>query len=77
MLDINLFREEKGGDPEIVRESQRRRYASVEVVDEVIALDKEWRSKKYDLDQELKAFNKLNKEIAVKRKAKEDASELQ
>lgn len=25
MLDINLFREEKGNDPEIIRESQRRR----------------------------------------------------
>lgn len=46
MLDINLFRVEKGNDPEIVRESQRRRFASVEVVDEVIHLDKEWRQRK-------------------------------
>lgn len=45
MLDINLFREEKGGNPELVRESQRRRFASVEIVDEVISLDKQWRER--------------------------------
>jgi Seryl-tRNA synthetase N-terminal domain len=45
MLDINLFRAEKGFDPEIVRESQRRRFASVEIVDEIINLDKEWRQR--------------------------------
>jgi hypothetical protein len=38
MLDILDFIEEKGGDPKAIRESQRRRYAPVEVVDEVIAL---------------------------------------
>ena len=35
MLDINLLREEKGGNPEIVRESQRRRFADVSLVDQV------------------------------------------
>jgi seryl-tRNA synthetase len=38
MLDINDFITEKGGDPKKIKESQRRRYASEEVVDEVIAL---------------------------------------
>ncbi|KAG2316553.1 hypothetical protein Bca52824_019675 [Brassica carinata] len=47
MLDINLFREEKGNDPEIIRESQRRRFADVDLVDEIINLDKEWRQSKY------------------------------
>ena len=42
MLDINLFRVEKGGSPDLIRESQRRRGAPVETVDEVITLDKEW-----------------------------------
>lgn len=49
MLDINLFREEKGHNPELVRESQRRRFASVEIVDEVIDLDKEWRKRTLSL----------------------------
>ena len=43
MLDILSFITEKGGDPERIRESQKRRYASVEVVDEVIAFYDEWR----------------------------------
>jgi seryl-tRNA synthetase len=36
MLDINNFIASRGGDPEKIRESQRRRGASVEVVDQVI-----------------------------------------
>jgi seryl-tRNA synthetase len=38
MLDVNDFITERGGNPEKIRESQRRRHAKVEVVDEVIAL---------------------------------------
>lgn len=47
MLDINLFREDKGHNPEIIRESQRRRFANVDIVDEVIQLDKEWRQRNF------------------------------
>ncbi|KAH9617486.1 hypothetical protein KSS87_004385 [Heliosperma pusillum] len=43
MLDINLFRADKGGNPELIRESQRRRFKDVAIVDEIIALDLEWR----------------------------------
>lgn len=43
MLDINLFRVEKGGNPDLVRESQRRRFADEGVVDEIIRLDEGWR----------------------------------
>lgn len=42
MLDILLFRT-PGGDPERVRESQRRRNADVSLVDKVIKLDEDWR----------------------------------
>lgn len=38
MLDVNDFITERGGNPELIRESQRRRFANVEIVDEVIAL---------------------------------------
>ncbi|KAG6511542.1 hypothetical protein ZIOFF_029610 [Zingiber officinale] len=63
MLDVNLFRSEKGFDPEIIRESQRRRFASVEVVDEVINLDKEWRQRQFELDALRRDANRLTKEI--------------
>lgn len=36
MLDSEDFIQERGGDPEKIRESQRRRGASVELVDEII-----------------------------------------
>lgn len=38
MLDVLDFVTDRGGDPQKVRESQRRRYADEGVVDEVIAL---------------------------------------
>lgn len=75
MLDLNLFREDKGGNPELIRESQRRRFASVEVVDEVIQLDIEWRRRQFELDQLRRDFNSINKEVAKLKIAHQDASE--
>lgn len=34
---------DRGGDPELLRESQRRRFANVELVDKVLENDEEWR----------------------------------
>ncbi|KAJ4807131.1 Serine--tRNA ligase [Rhynchospora pubera] len=76
MLDINLFRAEKGFDPEIVRESQRRRFGSVEIVDEIINLDKEWRQRQFELESLRKEFNKINKEVARLKVLKLDATEV-
>ena len=38
MLDVIDFLGDKGGNPNRIRESQRRRYAPEEAVDEVIVL---------------------------------------
>lgn len=38
MLDVSDFVLDKGGDPNKVRESQRRRHAPEDAVDQVIAL---------------------------------------
>lgn len=76
MLDINLFREDKGHNPEIIRESQRRRYANVELVDEVIHLDKEWRQRQFEYENLRKEFNKINKQVAKLKISGEDASEM-
>ena len=45
MIDINLLRTDKGGNPDLVKESQRKRGggAKVDLVDEVIKLDDEWK----------------------------------
>ncbi|CAG8770094.1 29367_t:CDS:2, partial [Gigaspora margarita] len=67
---------DKGGNPELIKESQRKRGASVELVDEVIKLYDEWRTVRFDLDQVKKQQNALQKKIGQKIKDKEDASAL-
>jgi seryl-tRNA synthetase len=42
-LDINLFRKEKGGDPDKIKESIKNRYKDDSIVDEIIELDQNWR----------------------------------
>ncbi|KAJ9142619.1 Serine--tRNA ligase [Pleurostoma richardsiae] len=75
-LDVLDFIKERGGDPEAIRESQRRRYAPVEVVDEVISLWEEHRRTLYAATQKNSAINEVQKRIAAKKKAKENADEL-
>ncbi|KAL6925923.1 Cytosolic seryl-tRNA synthetase [Hanseniaspora valbyensis] len=76
MLDINLFLEEKGGNPELIRESQRARFAPVEIVDEIIADYKEWTKIKFQLDESNKEINKLQKQIGLSYKNKTDCTDL-
>lgn len=76
VLDINLLRKEKGFDPEVVRESERRRYRQgddLKRTDEVIALDEQWRKARFSMDQVAKELNAANKEIGNKKKRNEDA----
>lgn len=70
------FVAEKGGDPQKIKESQRRRFASEEVVDEVIALYEDHRKTQYSATQVNTKINEVQKQIGAKKKAKEDASEL-
>uniref|UniRef100_A0A7N0VCI3 serine--tRNA ligase n=1 Tax=Kalanchoe fedtschenkoi TaxID=63787 RepID=A0A7N0VCI3_KALFE len=76
MLDINLFREDKGGNPDVIRESQRRRYADVTMVDEVIKLDDEWRRAQYAVDQIRRELNQKAKEVSLLKREKKDATEI-
>ncbi|KAM4116072.1 hypothetical protein ACJW30_02G023100 [Castanea mollissima] len=83
MLDHNLFREDRdGNNPNLVRESQRLQYADVDVVDQIIHLDKQQRqflyflwSGQYELDNLRQEFNKINREMARLKIAGEDATE--
>jgi len=52
-LDINLIREDRGkavvtvgGNPEVVKESLRKRFKDETAVDRVLELDAEWRKGK-------------------------------
>ena len=52
-----------------MKESQKRRYKSVEIVDQCIEKDAQWRSVRFDLDKLNADFNKANKAVAMKMKA--------
>lgn len=75
MLDIALFRADKGGNPDLVRESQRRRFENVEEVDKIIAQDEEWRKIRAKLDQANAAINKANAELTEVMKGKASKEE--
>lgn len=76
MLDINAFLVEKGGEPDKIKESQKKRGDSVELVDEIINDYKNWTKIRFELDAKNKEINIVQKSIGQKMKAKEDASEL-
>ena len=66
---------ERGGDPDLIRESQRRRFDDVSVVDEVIRLDDEWRSVHYTLEQLNRKLNAISKQVASLNKSKSGPTE--
>ncbi|KAI8920729.1 hypothetical protein BC831DRAFT_477301 [Entophlyctis helioformis] len=73
MIDINLLRADKGGNPDLVRESQRKRGGdkAVALVDEVLALDEEWKKARFDADAVNKKINQIGKDLAPLAKAKQ------
>nr|CRZ25712.1 Bm2816 [Brugia malayi] len=75
VLDIDLFREEKGGDPELVRDSQRKRYKDVKLVDDVIDYDQRWRRDRFSTDNFNRLINLCSKVIGEKMKKKESVAD--
>ncbi|CCF36255.1 seryl-tRNA synthetase [Colletotrichum higginsianum] len=81
MLDLQDFIKERGGDPEKIRDSQRRRHAPIEIVDEVIAFvsrtgKTDHRKTQYSATQIGSEINAVQKEIGMKKKNKENADDL-
>lgn len=60
-IDIELFRAEKGGNPELIKTSQRNRYKNVQLVDDVIQSDLEWRRLRHSIDNCNKLKNLCSK----------------
>lgn len=71
VLSIDLFRPEKGGDPEKMRENQVKRYKDPKLVDTVIGKDEEWRKLRYNGDCYNKLKNLCSKTVGEKMKNKE------
>lgn len=49
VLDIELFRSEKGGDPAKIKENQAKRFDDVTLVDKVLEADATWRKRVFNL----------------------------
>ncbi|XP_045164894.2 serine--tRNA ligase, cytoplasmic-like isoform X1 [Mercenaria mercenaria] len=75
VLDIELFRKDKGGDPEKIRENQAKRFKDVTLVDKVIEHDTEWRKCRYRADLLNKLKNVCSKAVGEKMKKKEPVGE--
>jgi seryl-tRNA synthetase len=65
MLDINLLLEERGGNPEMVKESQKRRGGSVEIIDEIIAEYKEWTACMYNFMFQISQLKRLLNNVFI------------
>jgi len=72
VLDIKLFRE----NPELIRQNLRKRgdEEKLRMVDEIIALDSEWRAALTRLNELRRRRNELSREISRLKKAGEDVS---
>jgi len=75
-LDVLHFIDNKGGNAAEIRESQRKRGLPVELIDEVIQMYADWVKMDYDANSISKQVNSVQKEIAAKKKAKENADDL-
>ena len=50
VLDLDLFRAEKGGNPELLKANQAKRYKKTELVDAVVDIDAQWRQLRFRSD---------------------------
>jgi len=71
VLDLELFRADKGGDPAKIKENQAKRYKDVTLVDKVVDHDTAWRKSRFRADLLNKLKNACSKAIGEKMKKKE------
>lgn len=53
VLDLDLYRADKGGNPEKIRENQSKRYKDTTLVDQIVEADTKWRKCELDHNVEL------------------------
>lgn len=75
VLDLDLFRLDKGGDPDKIRNNQKKRFQSVSLVDVVVDNDTNWRQLRHKIDNIKKLKNLCSKEIGEKIKNNENVGD--
>ncbi len=68
MLDIRLFRE----NPEMIRESEKKRFKDPKIVDKVVEYDKKWRHVLKEVEKLKHKRNVVSREIAKLKKSGKD-----
>lgn len=71
VLDLDLFRADKGGSPDKIRENQTKRFKDIALVEEVINQDTLWRQLRHKADNWNKLKNVCSKTVGEKMKKKE------
>lgn len=77
VLDLDLFRSDKGGDPNKIRENQKLRFKDLQLVETVIEKDGEWRKNVSKRDNLNKLKNRCSKEVGEKMKKKQPPGDEQ
>ena len=77
VLDLDLFRDFKGGDPDKMRKNQKDRFKNVELVETVIAEDDKWRKLRFQADAYNRSKNLCSKFIGERMKKKEAVGETE
>lgn len=75
VLDLELFRGDKGGCPDKIKENQSKRFKDVVLVDQVLEADTKWRKLRFQADNWNKLKNLCSKTIGLKMKKKEPVGE--
>merc|ERR1719471_947051 len=68
VLDIDQFRLEKGGNPDKIKENQKKRFCDEAMVDKVVEFDNLWRQARFEADNWNKLKNMASKVIGEKKK---------
>jgi seryl-tRNA synthetase len=71
LIDIQLFRE----NPQIIRDSEKKRFKNPTTVDNVIEMDNAWRKQRVAINELRRQRNELSKQIGQKKKQGLAASE--
>lgn len=76
VLDLDLFRSDKGGNPDKIKDNQIKRFKDVGLVNTVIEKDAVWRQLRHKADNFNKLKNLCSKQIGEKMKKKENVGDV-
>jgi len=67
VLDIKLFRKDQGGNPDLIKESQRRRFKPTKIVDDIVELDEKCRKITHEINLKRRDKREVSKQVGAKK----------